>query len=1110
MKRRFQSSFIILLFLVLAIAALTPSALAQQVSGAMTGVITDPSSAPIPNANVIAVEKQRHTVWTTRTNEGGFYSLPRLPVGSYDIKVEAQGFQTAVHPTINLEINQTARVDVQMAIGQLSETLMVTGAAPALQTDTTELSTVIDAQTNVSLPLATRNYVQLTLLAPGSVHPDPSAMTTPQGPGSGGRPYINGNREQANNFLLDGMDNNQVSDNLVGYSPSVDAIQEFNLISQNAPAEFGNFQGGIVSVSIKSGTNQFHGDAFEFFRNNVLNANNWANNWQGVSRAPLRWNMFGFTLGGPVVRDRLFFFVDYQGQRFNTPGSTSGITMYTAAERQGDFSQLLREKGIQLFNPFQLGANGNRAPFPNNQIPVGLIDLVAANLFASPLYPLPVNGNLTNNFFNTTKSHIYNNQGDIKVDYYATDRDRIYARYSQSFQDNPASNSFQLFFDSFNYAPIENGVFDWTRTISPSLVNELRVGMNYVKVNNGAAYGNAGNIGEELGIQGVNSPGPGLLALNVSGGEVGSIGNSNIYQLFADTVFQFEDAVVLTKGRHTLHGGFEFRRNLINSFYGGNNGLLGFMNYTGRFTAGPGDLSVAGSGSGAGEADFFLGLPDSFGRGIGNFGTWGQRSSTIGAYLQDDVRMTKTFTLNLGLRYETHTPWVEVANRQVNFSPYSGVIQYANRPNIYGNRGLYNSYNAGLDFQPRLGFSWAPKRFGSNTVIRGAYTISSYLEGTGTNLRLTMNPPYKEPEFSTNYYTTPLPATTTQQGILPPDFAVNSFQSALVRLWDPNVQPAIAQQWNLSVQHQFNDSTTFQVAYVGQHGTHLMVPMPYLQSQLLSNGAITPSPYLSGNPELASISQISGTASNGSQKYNALQAVIQRRLANGLQYQAAYTYSKCMTDSIGYYGAGGQSAPTSAYWQNLYNKRAEWGPCYFDVANVFTAYAIYDLPFGQGKKWGSNMNKAANAFLGNWQLSGILTLRGGFPLTISASDASGTNSRGPRADCIAQPHVFGTRNVNTGGFQWFDPNSYGPPAPGTFGSCGVGTVRGPGLDTFDFSVQKQFPIKESMRIEFRAEAINLTNTPILNSPSTGLGAGLGTITSSQGERNVQFALKFVF
>jgi len=238
---------------------------------------------------------------------------------------------------------------------------------------------------------------------------------------------------------------------------------------------------------------------------------------------------------------------------------------------------------------------------------------------------------------------------------------------------------------------------------------------------------------------------------------------------------------------------------------------------------------------------------------------------------------------------------------------------------------------------------------------------------------------------------------------------------------------------------------------------------------------------------------------------------VQQRYSNGLQFQVAYSYSKCMTDSSGYYGSwGGQTTPTSPYWQNLYDKKAEWGPCYYDVTNILTSYATYDIPFGKGRKYGKGMNAVANAIVGDWTVTGIYTVHGGFPLTISAGDASGTNSRGSRANCNAPATIFGKQNYAGGGYQWFDPSVYGAPDPGTFGSCGVATVRGPGLNTLDFSALKTFPITERVRLEFRSEFINLTNTPILNSPNTGLGAGLGAIQGSQGARNIQFGLKLYY
>jgi hypothetical protein len=1094
----------------------------QQVTAAIQGQVIDPSGAPVVSAAVTAKDVDRGTVFTSSTNSEGIYSLPRIPVGRYEIRAEAKGFQTAVQTAVTLELNQTAKVDFSMKIGQVSETVEVSSAAPLLQTETTMLGTVINSKTNEALPLATRNYVQLTLLAPGSVHPDPSTMTNGSATGGGGRPYVNGNREQANNFLLDGLDNNQVSDNLVGYTPSVDAIEEFNMITNNASAEFGNYMGGIISTSIKSGTNQYHGDAFEFFRNDVLNANSWSNNWNGSPRGKVRWNMFGATLGGPIKKDKLFFFVDYQGQRLNFPNSTGTISLITAAERQGDFSALLA-KGIQLYNPFQLIAAGTgtcpvsatagcRTPFPNNQIPLNLLDPVAKNLFASSKYPLPVTSGLQNNYFNTSSSHIYADQGDVKIDYNLGEQDRIWGRYSQGFLQSPSLNSFALYAPGFNDTPTFNGVANWTHTFSPALVNEVRLGANYVQLHNGNAFGSAaGNIATDLGIANGNDRGPGLLAINIGGGFASSFGSSDSEQLFADTVIQAQDGVIISTGKNIFHTGFQFMRQRINTYYAGNNGKFGLMDYTGRFTAGSNALSAAGGGSGAGEADFFLGLPDQLGRGVSS-GTWGQRASIISAYLQDDYKLSSRLTLNLGLRWEMHTPWVEVKDRQVNFAPISGAIQVAGSSScIYSNcRALYNNYNGILNFQPRLGFAYNPDFLGRKFVVRGAYTLSSYLEGTGTNLRLPLNPPLNE-EFNTTYFNSPLPGSTSDQGLSVLSNPSDPFAGAIIRLWDPNVKPASVNQWNLSTQYQFNNATTLQVGYVGQRSTHLMVPMPYFQRRLNSDGTTSPSPFLSGNPALASIGQISGTESNGNQSYNALQAVLHKRMENGLQGQVAYTYSKCMTNSSGYYGSwGGQTTPTSPYFQNLYDMKAEWGPCYYDVTHVLTSYAVYELPVGRGKKFGKDMNKAVDAVVGGWQASGIFSWHGGFPLTISGGDTSGTNSRGSRADCIAPARVLGKQEYSGGGYQWFDPSSYTSSLPGQFGSCGVGTVRGPGLVDLDFTAEKSFSLTERYRVTFRSDFVNALNHPILNSPGTGLGGGLGVLQGSQPGRTIQLALKLYY
>src|SRR5947207_3014647 len=369
--------------------------LAQEVSASITGTISDQSGGAVADATVTATDTERGTTWTAHTNDSGLYSLLRLPVGTYTLRVEAKGFSSAVREAFTLVLNQTARVDVALKVGDVSVTVEVSGDAPVLKTDSTQVDTVINAATNDALPLATRNYVELTLLAPGSVTVNPDGFNTGSNTDFGSeRPYINGNRDQSNNFLLDGMDNNQVSDNLLGYTPSPDAIQEFNLITSNAPAEFGNFQGGIVSATIKSGTNSFHGDAWEFFRNDVLNANSWENRFNGAERNKLRWNMFGGTIGGPVVKNKLFFFFDYQGQRFDHPSTTRQLGLFTAAERTGNFGDICATgftaglcndtvanpaggpplRSNQLYDPV------THLPFANNVI-TSPIDPVAAALF---------------------------------------------------------------------------------------------------------------------------------------------------------------------------------------------------------------------------------------------------------------------------------------------------------------------------------------------------------------------------------------------------------------------------------------------------------------------------------------------------------------------------------------------------------------------------------------------------------------------------------------------------------------------------------------------------------------------------------------------------------
>lgn len=1102
-----------MLLLILAALPVWP----QEISASITGVVTDPSGAVIANAAVTARDLDRGTTYPTTTNVAGVYLYPRLLPGRYEVRVEAKGFKTITRRDIPLEVNQRARVDLAMEVGSVSESVQVTGEPPMLQTDTTMVGTTVSSNVLSNAPLLSRNFITLTLLAPGVTTTDPSGFNNDRRTSGGGRPYVNGNRKEANNFLLDGIDNNQVSDNLTSYQPNLDAIAEVKMITNNASAEFGNFQGGIINVALKSGTNEYHGSAFEFFKNDKLNANAWSRNWQGLQRGYVRYNSFGGTLGGPLTipkvvngRDKLFFFMDYQGLRRPTPPTIGTLTVAPADFRAGDFSRLLNPSSdpnlagrppVQLYNPYDLGPDGARRPFPNNRIPVSLESPVAKALYAdTAMYPLPTTNVLRFNQLNAASSKLNNNQGDVKVDWKISSKDDFGVRYSMGTQENPGFNTFPLYFNSFNDSPFKAGVLNWTRTFSPSIVNEARAGVNRITLFNGGANKEGyPDLNAKYGIAGVNSPGLLSLQFANNAGFTSSIGSANIgtQQLFANTTYHYADNLTWIRGRHMMKMGGQVLRQQMNTFYAGNNGRTGFLNFSGRWTA------ADASKFAWGDADFFLGLPETLGRGL-DTGTWGHRKTIWGVYFQDDWRATGTLTLNLGIRWEYHTPLVEVKDRQSNFSPFTGALLLAGRDG--NSRALYEPYKK--DFQPRVGFAWTPVK-GGKTVIRGAYTISSFMEGTGTNLRLPMNPPFNA-EFEARYDNPNLnlPGSTASQGLSVLSKA-DPYNKSNIRLWDPFVRPANTQQWNFTVEEQFPMRMVASVGYVGQKGHHLVVPMPYFQRRLLPDGTTQPSPYLSGNPLLSRITQISGTESNGNQQYHALQATLTKRLSGGLEFQSNYTWSHGMSDAIGYYGEGGQAASQSAYWQNLYDRKAEWGPTYFDARHMFTFTHIWTLPFGKGQKYGSNMHPVLNGILGGWQIGGILTLRSGFPLTIQSSDNSTTNSRGARASVAGQG---GKTLGNVGpGAKWFDITAYKVPAARTFGTAGIGTERGPGFKTYDVSFQKQFPIHERAKLELRGEFINLFNTPQFGTPARNVTATtFGEITSAQYERNGQLALRLTF
>lgn len=1160
--RRLFASGVVLCILA-GFVALTQVAWSQEVTASIVGTITDPSGAPINGADVVATDTDRGTVWPAKTTSSGTYNLLRLPIGNYTVKVTASGFQTATYPMFTLVLNQTARVDVQMKVGQVSETVEVVGSAPILQTQDAQVGNVMDSNSITNLSLTSRNYIQLTLLQPGVVTTDPSTLNfgsqTAEGAiNGGGRPYINGNREEDNNFLLDGVDNNQASDNLTGYTPSPDAIGEFNLITQNASSEFGNYAGGIINATIKSGTNKYHGDVFEFLRNDFFNANKWENSpfvsgqTDGLPTPKLRWNIYGGTVGGPIIKNKLFFFGDYQGTRRDLPASSSTIQVLTQAETTGNFSAFPK----QLYNPCASGTGGTsgvacnilapglRPQFTGNIIPAANLDPAFTALVTSPLYPVAV-GNAQSNGFgsavNTTNNQYNTDQGDIKVDYIPSEKDHFNVRYSKADEFDPGSNSQPLLGNSLSEAWLNNGSANWSHAFSSNLMNEVRFGKNGIKLIAPTVTfdSSVGNFADTIGITNGNPTGiPGLPEFGFAGGTGSSVtpgGGSSLSNLgslvnpqhFSSTVTQFDESLIYTHGRHVIKSGFQMQKYNLNVFYPGNAGELGAVVYG----LGPGG-NYSGNGSGGdGAADWALGLPESVGRGVST-GGWHARDWLFAGFVQDDWRITNTLTLNLGLRYENRTPWTELHNRQVNVNINTGALEFVgNTPVPAGvvgtngfSAGLYPATNGLPDFQPRFGFAWSPTSWGGKTVIRGGFAISSFQEGTGTNLRPTQNPPFTPPQSAGQNIGSGTSLFNTESSFAfaaPP--AGDPFLYSTMLTWK-NVQPGVADQWNLTVQREIARNTTVQIGYVGQRTTHLMVPIDLDQGDLQPNGTIT-YPYIGGqNPIGTVINGITTTAITygpnglglvkqsaavGNMNYNALQAVLQKKYSNGLEAQVSYTYQKCMANSAGYYGSwGGQSQNADSYWQNIFNPNGDYARCYWDTTHELSAYAVYDLPFGRGKQFGRDLPKAVNAIVGNWAISPAVTWHGGFPLNLRGADNSGTGDIfSPRPNCSGQVNY--PKQTVSGGLMWFDPSAFTNPTSG-FGNCpSQGPVIGPGYSDTDISMHKNFPISESMRFEFRADFLNAFNHPNFNAPSTFIPGG-GLISNTQDSREMMFALKFYF
>jgi hypothetical protein len=1111
-----------LLFLVLAICLIAQFASAQTITASITGTVTDPSGAIVPNVKVTATNTGTNQAYNANTNDSGVFNLLFLPVGNYNVATELQGFKRTVLGPFALQVNQIARVDVKLEVGDTTQSVEIKDFAPVLQTESTATGDTLESTKLTSLPLNGRNYASLLQMMPGAISTSPNAMNTSgRFQGSGSRPQVNGNREQTNNFLLDGIDVNDSIDNRIGYNPNVDALEEVKVITGNGSSEFGNAGGAIVNATIKSGTNTYHGNAFEFLRNQVLDANSFFNNRSNVKKQAFKRNIFGGTFGGPIIRNKAFFFVDYEGTEQRGSGPATA-TVAPSAWRTGDMSDFLTKQNQVVRDPLTGVDLASRTPFAGNIIPASRIsNPVAKALFGNAaMYPLPNNAGtgalgITSNYVATSASLLKNHQGDVKVDYRPNEKDSFMVRWSMGRYDQYGSQAaLPVLMTSGTYGPTQVAMLNFTRTFSTSIVNEARMGFSRVGIDDNVVdwsgqLGTGGNA--KFGISG-GQPIVGLSAVALGSGLSG-IGTAATIGSTRDNKFTYADNLTWQRGTHLLKMGGQAIRFQQNRYYAGNNGALGSFGYDGTF-------------SGIAYGDFLLDALSTKGRGA-VVGKWGHRHWLGAIFVQDDWKVARNLTVNLGMRWEYNQPIYEVADRQVNIDTFTGKLMYAGKNG--NSRALYNPYYK--QFEPRIGFAYNPTQ---KLVFRMGYAISTFLEGTGANLRLPLNPPYFT-ESNVNYdprtpgsIVTGFSDVISAGNLASPRTTATPFYQG--RAWDQNLRPQFTQQYNAAMEYQVNKSSSLNVAYVGQLGTHLVVPHEANNPIAGTGPAATWTAandrrplYLNGS--LPNVGNIALTESSARMSYNALQVTGRRRFAEGLEFTASYTFSKSMMENLGYYGCGSVNSE-GAYWQDAYNRLGNRGPSCFDAKHNFTLGGLYDLPVGKGKRFGSGMARAADLIVGGWNATYFMSAHSGFPVTIFASSAN-TGGRTPRGNVRANAyraysitsqdvdHFFGVVTASNFCTAGVDNGTcaFGSPAVGSLGNAGVGTMRAPSFFNFDASIGKKFFVKEKQYIDFRMEMFNAFNHASWGPPGrdiTNPGA-FGQITGQvQNPRNIQFGLKYYF
>jgi hypothetical protein len=1116
-----------------------PSALGQTITGSITGSVTDPSGAVVVGATVTAQNTATGVATTAQTNGAGVYTIRFLPIGMYTLKVEAKGFAQQEIDAITLEIAQTAKINIGLKISTSQTTVVTATAHPILDTADATLGNTLSPTEIANIPLNGRNFSSLTLFQPGAIDTDPAGLTgnnaIERDTFNNGVVAINGNRDQANNYTIEGADDNEPQNNLIAYNPAPDAIAEVRVVSANANATYGNANGGAVVTILKSGTNNYHGSLYDLLQSQILDANTWSNNHNVpfTPKNPYTQNIFGGTFGGPIVKNKLFFFGDYEGVRHHSGGKGTA-SLLTPAMLKGNFSALI-PAGIQLFD-----TQNNFTPYANDQVPV--VNPVALYLAAHPeLYPtpnsVPSDGLIQNDYQAAQSIFVSNNQEDFKVDWTPGNTDRVNGFYSQGKGSDFTTPLAAVFFPAHNTYPTKIAGASFVHTFSPTIINELRFGFTRVRWNNGIPSDPSGLFGL-TGDQKVGIPFGAQKFVGFTGQSLGNnasyIGTNANPQFFTDNTFNYYDNLTWQRGRHFLSIGGQATRYQQNYLNAGNVGFLGQFSYNGQFTALPG-------GAGYGPADFILGR-------IANvqlaspLGLVGNRQWRVAGYLQDDFKFTSRLTLNLGIRYEYDQPWYEQNDKTANVLPNS-TVEYAGRipagaaPGsvLCPTRACYNAnYN---QIMPRVGFAYqAADKF----VIRGGYGATSFFEGFSFNQRLTSSPPFSL-AINSNANT----PSGTSGGT--PFSVANAFSqplginNSLYSVWPQNTQPAYIHQFTLVTEYALTNELSLSVGYHGQIGHHLANyrngnQLTPTQAQDIAgiggcNASTVPGPdqppYF---PLVGECGSILITESQARMTYNSGQVSLRQRTHHGFEYTLNYTYAKSLTDSSGNYSVANTSFNGLSV-QNGYDLNADYGPSAMDVRHSLNFVGVYEVPFGRGKDYGSSANGAVDAVLGGWKVAASAILYTGLPVTIFGPNNSNTNNGGWGFSRANQYRPLTIRDQSLNNWWGADPSAqpcvpnlanptgadngvcaYGVANQFAFGTAHNSTERAPSYRQVDMSLFKDFHVWHEQVVGFRADLFNIFNIASYGNPDNSItDSNFGQITNVRSPaRQIQLSLHYIF